>query len=129
MAILLNLCKDYSSLRHCRNCNLTAESPQISTRGPQTPDKATGTLCAKCAKLKKIIWFCVPEVSVVSFHGQDRREPNMCVRDFPREKLLGTPSGKGLYLTVNPSSCPNMNLKKTFSQSHTNSTRMCLQCL
>ena len=28
---------------------LTAESPQISTRQPQTPDKAIGTLCAKSA--------------------------------------------------------------------------------
>ena len=31
--------KDYSSLRYFRNCNLTSESLQISTRRPQTPDK------------------------------------------------------------------------------------------
>ena len=31
--------KDYSAFRHFRNCNLTSESLQISTRRPQTPDK------------------------------------------------------------------------------------------
>ena len=51
-SILLNWCKDYSTLWHCRTCNLTAESPQISTRRPQTPDKAIGTLCAKCTTQK-----------------------------------------------------------------------------
>ena len=35
--------KDYSALWHCRNRNLTAESPQISTRRLQTPDKAEWT--------------------------------------------------------------------------------------
>ena len=34
-AILLNWCKDYSALWHCKNCNLTAESPQISTKRPR----------------------------------------------------------------------------------------------
>ena len=48
--ILLIWCKDYSALRHCRNRNHTAESPQISTRRPQTPGEAIVTLCAKCAK-------------------------------------------------------------------------------
>ena len=42
-AILLNLCKDYSALWHCGNHNLAAESPQISTRLPQTPDEEIGT--------------------------------------------------------------------------------------
>ena len=86
MAILLNWCKDYSPLWHCGNCNLTAESPQISTRQPQTPDKAIGTLCCKCYTQEVLfLYFCVlfvPAVSVVSFHGQDRREPNMCVIHF-----------------------------------------------
>ena len=30
-----------------------------------------------------------------------------CLQDFPRALPSGTPSGKGLYLTVNPLSCPN----------------------
>ena len=41
-------CQDYSALRHCRNYNMTAESPKISTRRPQTRDKWIGTLCHKC---------------------------------------------------------------------------------
>ena len=45
---LLYWCKYYSELWHCGNHNLTAESPQISTRGPQTPDKGIGTPCHKC---------------------------------------------------------------------------------
>ena len=40
--------QDYSALWHCRNYNLTAESPKISTRRPQTRDKGIGTLCHKC---------------------------------------------------------------------------------
>ena len=38
---------NYSALWNCRNCNLTAASSQISTRQPQTHDKALGTLCAQ----------------------------------------------------------------------------------
>ena len=45
---LLNWCDDYSALRHCRNCKLTSESPQIYTRRPKTPDKGIGTLCQNC---------------------------------------------------------------------------------
>ena len=40
--------KDYSSLWHLGNCNRTWEIPKISTRRPQTPNKAIGTLCCKC---------------------------------------------------------------------------------
>ena len=49
--------KDYSALRHFRNCNLTSESLQISTRRPQTPDEGIGTLGCKCCTqevLKKV---------------------------------------------------------------------------
>ena len=38
-----NWCQDYFANWHCRNCNLTAGSPQISTRRPQTPDEGIGT--------------------------------------------------------------------------------------
>ena len=51
MAIFLNWCKDYSALWHYRSCNLTAKSPQISTRRHHKPDKA-GILYAKCATQK-----------------------------------------------------------------------------
>ena len=37
------------ALLHFRNRNLTSESPHISTRPAETPDKAIGVLCAKCA--------------------------------------------------------------------------------
>ena len=49
----------------------TAESPQISTRWPQTPDKWIRTLCPKFVT-HYFLWFCVAAVSDVSFHGQDR---------------------------------------------------------
>ena len=78
-AILLHWCKDNSAHRHCRNCNLTAESLQISTRRPQTSDKALGTLCCKCCTQEVLFVFIVlfvPAFSVVSFYWQDRREPN-----------------------------------------------------
>ena len=45
--IFLNWCKDYSAFRNCGNCNLTAESPQISTRLAQILHKAIGTLWPK----------------------------------------------------------------------------------
>ena len=45
---LLHLCKDYSALQHFRNHKLTSESPQISTRWPQTPVKGIWPLCCKC---------------------------------------------------------------------------------
>ena len=41
--------KDYSTLRLLGNCNLSWESPEISTSRHQTPDKGIGTLCVKCA--------------------------------------------------------------------------------
>ena len=41
---------DYSALWHLGNCNLTWESPKISTSQHQTPDKGIGTICAMCAK-------------------------------------------------------------------------------
>ena len=41
--------KDYSALRHLRNCNRTSEIHQIYTSRPQTPDEGIGTLSAKCA--------------------------------------------------------------------------------
>ena len=31
----------------------------------------------------------------------------LCFKEFPPASPLGTPSGKGVYLTVYPSSCPN----------------------
>ena len=40
--ILLNWCKDYPVLWHYRNCNLTVESPQISTRRPHFMGKIEG---------------------------------------------------------------------------------------
>ena len=50
--------KDYSALRHCRNCNLTSEV----TRRLQTPDKGIETLSVKFATrevLKKVkLAFC-----------------------------------------------------------------------
>ena len=54
--------KDYSALRHFKNCNLTSEVPHISTRWHQTPDEGIGTLTDKCAAqevLKKVLMvFC-----------------------------------------------------------------------
>ena len=50
--------RDYSPHRHCRNHNLTLESPKISTGRPQAPDKLIGPLCRKCHRqkvLKKIL--------------------------------------------------------------------------
>ena len=50
--------KDYSALRLLGNRNLSWESPHISTRQAETPDKAIETLCAKCATqevLKKVM--------------------------------------------------------------------------
>ena len=69
MAILLNWCKDYSALRHCRNCNLTAESPQISTRRPQTPDEATWTLRASCATQEVFDGFVYKRSQLSQFMG------------------------------------------------------------
>ena len=40
--------KDYSTLWHLGNCNLTWESPKISTIRHQTPDEGIGTLCGTC---------------------------------------------------------------------------------
>ena len=48
--ILLHWCSDYSALWHWGNHNLTAENPQISTRRPETPEKAIGTLYCKHCK-------------------------------------------------------------------------------
>ena len=60
--------KDYSALRRCGNCNLTAESPQISTRQPHIPDEAIRTLCAECATqevLKKVLMaFCTGLIKI-----------------------------------------------------------------
>ena len=44
--------KDYSLLWHYRNCKLTLESPQISTRRPQTPDTVIGALWRKCPEVQ-----------------------------------------------------------------------------
>ena len=33
----------------------------------------------------------------------------LCLQDFPQTLPSGTPSGNGLYLTVCPSSCPNID--------------------
>ena len=52
---------DYSTLRHCGTCKLTLKSPKTSTRRPQTPDKAIGSLCCQSHKqevLKKSTWKC-----------------------------------------------------------------------
>ena len=46
---LLILVKDFPTFGDLGNCNLTWESPQISTRWSQTPDEGIGTLSAKCA--------------------------------------------------------------------------------
>ena len=42
------LVKDFPTFGDLGNCNLTWESPQISTRWSQTPDKGIGTLSGKC---------------------------------------------------------------------------------
>ena len=61
--------KDYSPHQHCRNLNLTAESPQISTRRPQPPDEAIVTLCAICVTHKVLkkstvgIFYCLSLLS------------------------------------------------------------------
>ena len=39
--------KDFSTSGGFGNCNLTWESPQISTRWAQTPDEGIGTLSGK----------------------------------------------------------------------------------
>ena len=41
--------KDYPACRLFGNCNLTWDSPKISTSRHQTPDEGIGTLCATCA--------------------------------------------------------------------------------
>ena len=41
--------KDFSTFADLGNCNLTWETPQISTSSSQTPDKGIGILSAKCA--------------------------------------------------------------------------------
>ena len=46
---MLILVKDFPTFGDLGNCNLTWESPQISTRWSQTPDEGIGTLSAKCA--------------------------------------------------------------------------------
>merc|ERR1711867_242309 len=54
---LASVRKDYSLHRHFRNCNHTSEIPKISTRHPQTPNEAIGTLSAMFAiqeVLKKV---------------------------------------------------------------------------
>ena len=54
---LASVRKDYSLHWHFRNCNHTSEIPKISTRHPQTPNEAIGTLCAMFAiqeVLKKV---------------------------------------------------------------------------
>ena len=43
---LASVRKDYSLHWHFRNCNHTSEIPKISTRHPQTPIEAIGTLFA-----------------------------------------------------------------------------------
>ena len=43
---------DYSAHRHCGNCNLTSEIPNVSTRPHQNPIKAIGPLCCKCHRLE-----------------------------------------------------------------------------
>ena len=55
---LASVKKDYSLHWHFRNCNHTSEIPKISTRHPQTPNEAIGTLCAMCyiqEVLKKVL--------------------------------------------------------------------------
>ena len=88
MALLLNLLnwfKDYSTLLHFRNCNLTSESPQFFTRRPQTPDKVIGIQCAKCAK-QEVLDGLLYWVSVVSAHGQDKR--HMCAISMSLNKII-----------------------------------------
>ena len=48
--------KDYSTLRLLVNCNLSWESPKISTSQHQTPDKGIGTpKCATQEVLEKVL--------------------------------------------------------------------------
>ena len=69
-AMLLNWCKDYFGLWQCRNCNMTAESSQIATRRPQTPDEAIGTLCAKFAKQEVFDGFVYRQSQSFIFMGK-----------------------------------------------------------
>ena len=47
------------------------------------------------------VWLCVSEAVCLLYCLPLEPKP------FPRLTMLGTPSGKGLYLTVYPLSCPN----------------------
>ena len=71
--LLIDLCKDYFTLRHLGNRILTWESLQIFSRRPQTPDKEIRTLCGKCY---------TQEVFDGLISREDRRELNMCVSKF-----------------------------------------------
>ena len=42
--------------------------------------------------------------------GDIQSNITLCMKEFPRAKPKGTPDGKGLYLTVNPESTPNMDI-------------------
>ena len=48
-------------------------------------------------------------MSVLGLNSGYTVKYTLCLQEFPRASPSGTPSGKGLYLTVYPSSRPNMD--------------------
>ena len=50
-------------------------TPAFCTLDTRQSDR--DTMCRVC-HTGSFLWFCVPGVSVVSAHGHDRSEPNMC---------------------------------------------------
>ena len=82
--------KDNAALRHFRNCNPTSESPKISTRRPQTPDKGIypyrDTMYQVCptgnTKNMYQLLFVLADY-LVSFQGLDRKEPITCGLGIP----------------------------------------------
>ena len=81
---LASVRKDYSLHWHFRNCNHTSEIPKISTRHPQTPNEAIGTLSAMFnirEVIKKVRMESVPPALVVSSHAPIIMELNTCVTE------------------------------------------------
>ena len=60
----------------CRNCNLTSDGFQISTRRPHTPDKRIRTLCHKCQ---------TPKFSDGSHLSGKKEDSQSCVASIPTE--------------------------------------------
>ena len=63
---------------------MISESPHISTRQCQTPDKVMRTLCADCATQKVFDGFV---------HGQYRREPMLLNKNYHKFAFFNDQKG------------------------------------